>query len=156
MSHAGKIVNTITAILGALAIDYALTLDELVKNYVLYAIPALTVICKFILTMLSKAAGVKALDLLASDSSKQALELIKSQLDDPLIEEERKKSLRAQYNEIYDTMTDSKFNKFRVFTKAHSEAFNSAVDMSKSGVSDKEIEIINEDAKKLSAEHTSR
>jgi len=113
------LANSVSAILGAIGLDFALELDEPLRNLVVWSVPALVFILSYLINLLISFGGMSVTSRYSQSSSKDAIDEIKSQLEDEHISPERKEQLLIEYNEVKETVLDMKKGKFKLMSAVH-------------------------------------
>ncbi len=119
MKQKTTLANSVSAILGAIGLDFALELDEPLRNLVVWSVPALVFILSYLINLLISFGGMSVTSRYSQSSSKDAIDEIKSQLEDEHISPERKEQLLIEYNEVKETVLDMKKGKFKLMSAVH-------------------------------------
>ena len=86
----------------------------------------------------------------SKSSSQEAIDELKSQLNDPYVSDGRKKQLSQEYNDVLETVLDMKRGKFKIISAAHKKFFNNADEAIKKSFDDIDQKVIRSEVENIS------
>jgi hypothetical protein len=143
------IPNTISAVLGAIGLDYALGLEESIRSLVVYLIPALIFIASYLITLLISLTGMGITSRFSKSSSQDARDEMINQLSDPYVSVDRKKQISKEYNDMSETVLAMKTGKFKLINTAHKKFYNNADETFKKSFDDIDQKVIRSEVENI-------